>query len=210
MRKILLVIVILSGIIPLTAKNVLAQQVESQGQILLALGKTFADHPFSKNISSGIYVNASGMIPIRSTPQLFGYIGPELTVYDSNFKLLTGTYMTSDGGMSLIGSVWYNQVLPFNLNLFLEGDAYFPIDGEGFGHEFRQYFTIFNLIWTINTESGVGIGVAEENFFSENDVYEVAIGPTLNFSKGSLWLAYDFTPAISGDRSLLLRLSLNF
>jgi hypothetical protein len=177
--------------------------------VLLAFGRTFGDYRLSDSVSGGIYARGSGMITLRGTPFLFGYFGPEWTVDKANVKLLTGVFMTGDGGMSAIAALWYNQGLPMDMNFFVGVDAYFPIDGANFGHEFRQYYSYVEFSWTADADSGLGLGVVQENFFSEDDVFEAAIGPALNFSKGSLWLAYDFTPAVEDDHVFLLRLTLH-
>ncbi len=205
-----------------------AQSVESNGQLMLTFGRSFPDTNEEEEtteetsvsdtdtelededeLSLGFYAHGTGFISLRDAPLLFGYFGPELTFRDANLKLLTGTFMTGDGGMSVITSVWYNQALPSGFNVFLEGDAYLPIDGEDFGHEGRQYFTVFALSWADDPNSGNSIGLTSENFLSEEDFFSAAVGPTFNFADGGFWLAYDFTPATAGDKVVILRLTLN-
>lgn len=193
-----------------TPNTAMAEGVESQGQLLVTFGRTFGEFQINEDLSGGIYAHATVLVPLRSTPQMFGYFGPELSFGEANIKFLTGTLMTSDGGMSLLASIWYNQVLPANLNLFLEADAYFPIDGDGVGHEIRQYYTLANFSWTVNEDTGLGFGLMQENFFNEDgEWFEAAVGPVLNFAKGNIWLAYDFTPEVDGDHSIVFRLSIN-
>ena len=206
MRTALLALLCL-GIFTPTAN---AEGLESQGQLLVTFGRTFADFQLSEQVTGGVYAHATVLVPITSTPQMFGYVGPEISFGDANLKFLTGTLMTSDGGLSLIGSIWYNQSLPHDLNLFLKADAYFPVDGDGVGHEIRQYYTLANFSWEVNKDSGLGFGLMQENFFNESgEWFEAAVGPVLNFSKGNFWIAYDFTPEVKGDHSLVLRLSIN-
>ena len=185
-----------------------AKGLESSGQLFLTFGRTFGEYKLSEDVSGGVYAHGSLMLPIRNTPLLFGYIGPEWSVGKANIKLLTGAFMTGDGGLSAVAGIWYNQGLPEGLNLFVDFEAYFPVDGAGYGHEFRQYYSYLNFSWTADEESGLGVGIAQENFFSEADVFEAAIGPVLKISRGSFWIAYDFTPNVKGDHVLILRLSL--
>jgi len=193
------------GLLPQTS---MAKGVESQGQLLVAFGRTFADIEITEDVTAGLFASTLFLMPLRSTPQLFGYFGPEITYRDANIKLLTGTLMTSDGGMSVLASIWYNQGMPHDLNLFLEADAYFPIDGKSFGHESRQFYTLANFSWEVNEDSGLGFGLMQENFFDEDgNWYEAAIGPVLNFSKANIWIAYDFTPEVDGDHSIVFRFS---
>ena len=187
-----------------------AEGLESQGQLLVTFGRTFGEFQINEDVTGGVYAHGTFLVPLRSTPQMFGYVGPEISYGDANIKALTGTLMTSDGGVSLIASIWYSQGLPHDLSFFIEADAYFPVDGDDFGHEIRQYYTLANFSWEVNEDSGLGFGLMNENFFNEDgEWFEAAIGPVLNFSEGNFWLAYDFTPETDGDHSLLLRLSLN-
>ena len=167
-----------------------SEEVESNGQILLIVGRNFAPFQVSEGIRGAVYAHIGAMASVRGNAMVFGYVGPEFTfTSQTNLKMLTGTWLTKDGGMSAIASLWLTQPLPGDVTVFLEGDAYFPIDGDG-GHRQRNYYTFVSLDW-FPKGNVVGLGVVQENFFSEKVFEEAAIGPALLFDKGRIWLAYD-------------------
>lgn len=183
-----------------------SEEVESNGQILVIVGRTFAPFQVSEGIKGAVYAHVGTFASVRGAAMLFGYVGPEFTfTSQTNVKVLTGTWLTKDGGMSAIASLWLTQPLPGDVTVFIEGDAYFPIDGNG-GHSQRNYYTFLSLDW-LPKGNVVGVGVVQENFFSEKVFEEAAIGPALLFDKGRIWLAYDMTPDLPGSQ-IYLRLVL--
>jgi len=202
-------LMLLAAIISLSLPSLAYAKWESNGQVLVTLGRTFSPYSLTETIDGGIYGHVSAFASVRGAAMLFGYIGPEFQFKGSktNLKLLTGLWTPKDGGFSAIASIWLTQLLPSDLILFLEGDAYFPIDGEG-GHSQRNYYTIATFDW-FPSANKAGFGIVQENFFSEATFDELAIGPSLIFDHGRIWIAYDFTPEIKDDQVLYLRLVLN-
>lgn len=207
MKRFLLVILLLCAMIIPTAAEA---KVESNGQFLVTLGRTFSPFTLSENITGGIYAHATGLVSMRGNSMIFGYFGPEMSVLSTktNLKLLGGLWMTNDGGMSALASIWLTQPLPSDLLLCVEGDVYFPVDGDK-GHVQRNYYTLTTLDW-MKPGNIAGFGIVQENFFSEKTFDEAAIGPSILLGAGRIWVAYDFTPEIAGDHVLYLRLVWNF
>lgn len=164
--------------------------VNATGQLLVASGRSFGDYTF--------YAQTGVLLSTRSdsTPVMLNYFGGQIKYGKVSVKLLTGLLMAGNN-TSAIGSIWYDQDLPNNqLHLFVEGDAYLPVDG----HSSRAYYTYANLSW--NGTAGLG----QENFFSGKNMLEGAVGPTLSLSKATtLWFAYDFA---AEDHPVMARLVL--
>ena len=207
MKRFLSLLFVCAMLIPTAAEA----KWESNGQVLLVLGnRPFAKYEINDAISGALYAQLGVFGSIRGTAMMFGYFGPELTfgATNTNLKVLTGLWATQDGGFSVIGSVWVTQPLPYDLTLFVEGDAYFPADGSG-PHSVRNYYTFFALDW-FRPGNAAGFGIVQENFLSESTFDEAAIGPSVLLGTGRIWVAYDFTPEIAGDHVLYLRLIWNF
>lgn len=178
------------------------EEVESNAHILVTAGRTFSHFTVTESVTGGFYAQLGLMGSVRSNAMSFGYFGPEFTFSSkTNLKVLTGTWMTKEGGISAISSLWLTQPMPGDFTIFLEGDAYFPIDGDG-GNTGRAYYTFASLDWFPEGNT-VGLGVVQENFFTEKLFEEAAMGPALLFDNSRIWLAYDISPDLPGSQVYL-------
>jgi hypothetical protein len=183
----------------------LASAYDINPQVLLSAGKEFATSTVNKDATVGVYAHGTFFWPIKATPALFAYVGPQFNVKGHTISILTGPWFTADGGMSLMASLWYAKNLPYNLGLFMQFDAYFPMDGDG-PHTDRAYYSYVVFDYEFGYDTQFKIGITQENFFTENEIQEAAIGPHLTVANFTFWPAIDFTPATPGY-TFMFRLS---
>ena len=179
------------------------------GQLLIAAGRAVpisdADDPLVK-----LYVHGTYMTDVRSsTSVLFGYAGPQFDLgYGMTLSLLGGSYMTTGGGASALGSVWFEKRELFAdwLTLFAEVDGYYPFDTGEKPHTEKEMYLYGTLFAKVGAETSVGI--ITEHFVSETLYCEQAFGPAVAVGNFTIWAGYDFTPEDDATNLYMMRAAL--
>lgn len=137
------------------------------------------------------YLHGSFLQPVDAKPLLFLYTGPQFTSGHTQVKLLTGAFLTADGGASATASLWLNQKdFPTrHMHVFGEVDIYFPVRQ----HSRMQFYGLAEVFYHGHEHRGIGL---EAEVFLDTDIWSVvAVGPVIQVSQYvSFFLAYDFNP----------------
>lgn len=197
MKKMLRSLVITLVVFTVLTGVSFADEVNTQGQYQLNLNHSFwQEESLSGFAHATIFGNTDDYLA------LFTYLGPQVRLTDKfSFYLLGGTF--NDGqGMSMTTSLWLNYAFAKN-NIFAEVDYYIPIDVHP-----HQMYTL--LEYSRSFKDNVLLGLAMETFGStDQKLGSLAYGPFFQANKLRFWLAYDETPAVSGE-TVFIRVSFKF
>jgi hypothetical protein len=187
-----------------------AKDVTTTGQVMLAAGGGVGNFTAGQS-QVDIYLHGTGFFDMGSgTGMLFGYFGPRFKIENTTVHLLTGLFLTPDGGTSVLGSVWFEQSKVFTdqLGWFLEFDTYFPMPTSGSGeHQELQYY-LYSTLMHSATEN-FKWGLVTEHFFSAEEWGEAAVGPGFSVNDLMFWVGYDFTPTDKKQDMIIFRVCYN-
>ena len=195
-------IFIISMLATCFSRQAQATETDYVGQFQLSGAGTLELSELDDNASLGIFAQGAFLYPIGgSSPFLFGYVGLDLTAEKHNFKLLTGSFFDGEGASMLV-SMWYTFHIDDDINFFAE----FDICPNLQGHANPLMYVNSSLSYKFNDE--VSVAVMGEVFASFDEMFELAVGPSVSIDHLTFWLAYDDKPNMKDLQTIMLRVSL--
>lgn len=198
MRKSLLIAVMVFLSLVMSLPALAEKENGSRSQVVITASQAFGE---GKVDHLAGYANANFLYQLTDGySYLAGYVGPRITLGDSNLYIM-GVTFSDPYGWSVGPSVWFD-VTKDNVYFFIEGDYYAPMASVAGGEDPyvppHQYYGYTEFQVYLSKLNSVGFAAETAGSAMEDRGYEFAFGPMFTYNKIKFWPYYDTTPNVPG------------
>jgi len=176
--------------------------VAARAQVKLTISHVFGDNEAVKGFATGaLLYDIANDYPIA-----FGFGGAMITVGEVNIYPCL-VLMGEPTGMSVGPSIWLE-----GYGFFLEYDhneSWLPSQ-HGESAPPASYYGFAEYGYGFKDKVTLGVAGEVVGFYEDEDPFQLAYGPYVQFDRFRVWVAYDETPTVPGNDYWIFRFKFGF